>query len=362
VLLEGQKDLRLVVLNACSGGRTSQENAFAGVAQSLVRLGLPAVVAMRRSVSDRAALVLAGRFYTALAEEVPVDTALSEARRGMRTGSDDLEWSTPVLYMRSEGVVIEPTKRLPWRALLAATLSVAVLGAGYWLSTLPDRSTDPACPSPQGLEMPFVKIKPGRFLMGQKGTPVRITKPFCLGRFEVTQGEWKKIMGTLPQQNEEGQDMPVGNVSWNDAQGFLDLLNSREPAAHYRLPTDAQWEYAARAGTSSSYSFGEDKSELRFYGNCSKAGHLTPVGKFRKNPWGLYDMYGNVSEWVADWDGALTEEPAVDPSGPRTGKEKIRRGGSFEYGIRCNSIFHTGTAPDRQNAAYGFRVVRDPVK
>lgn len=376
VLLEGQKELRLVVLNACVGARTSSDNPFAGVAQSLVRLGLPAVVAMRSRVSDRAALAFAGRFYKSLVEALPVDTALSETRRGMHAGSDDLEWSTPVLYMRSEGIVIdsaeemEPTSpgprvrpKPPLRSiLLAATLGITALGGGYWLSTFPDRSTDPACPFPEGLGMPFVKIKPGRFLMGPKGTPVQITRPFCLGRFEVTQEEWKRIMGTLPQQKEEGPDLPVGNVSWNDTQAFLGLLNSREPAAHYRLPTDAQWEYAARAGTSGSYSFGEDKSDLRFYGNCSKAGHLTPVGKFRKNPWGLYDMYGNVSEWVADWDGPLTEEPAVDPPGPRKEKEKIRRGGSFEYGIRCNSIFHTGTAPDRRDEAYGFRVVRDPVK
>jgi formylglycine-generating enzyme required for sulfatase activity len=376
VLLEGQKELRLVVLNACVGARTSSENPFAGVAQSLVRLGLPAVVAMRSRVSDRAALAFAGRFYKSLVEALPVDTALSETRRAMHAGSEDLEWSTPVLYMRSGGIVIdsaeekEPTPPGPrvrpkpplWRVVLAATLGAAALGGGYWLSTLPDRSSDPACPSPKSLEMPFVKIKPGQFLMGPKGKPVKITKPFCLGRFEVTQGEWKKIMGTLPKQKEEGQDLPVGNVSWNDARGFLDLLNSNDPAAHYRLTTEAQWEYAARAGTSGRFSFGGDKWKLRLYGNCSKAGYPTRVGKFWKNPWGLYDMYGNVSEWVADWDGPLTEEPAVDPLGPSTGKEKIRRGGSFEYGARCDSTFRTGTVPDRQNEAYGVRVVRDPVK
>jgi formylglycine-generating enzyme required for sulfatase activity len=361
VLLEGQKDLRLVVLNACSGGKTSQENAFAGVAQSLVRLGLPAVVAMRRVVSDRAALAFAGRFYKALAEEIPIDAALSEARRGMHAGSDDLEWSTPVLYMRSEGVVIGPTTRLPWRALLAATLGVTALSGGYWLSTLPDRSTDPACPSPHGLEMPFVKIKPGRFSMGPKGTPVQITRPFCVGRFEVTQKEWKTIMGFLPGQAKEGNDLPVGNISWNEAQAFLVRLNSREPAAHYRLPTDAQWEYAVRAGTSGRFSFGEDPSELRHYGNCSGAKYPTAGGSFQKNPWGLYDTYGNVSEWVADWYGPLTEEPAVDPQGLRTGQEKTRRGGSFDYTSYCNSTYRTGTPPDRKNKEFGLRVVRDPV-
>jgi formylglycine-generating enzyme required for sulfatase activity len=372
VLLESQEQLRLVVLNACSGAKTSPENAFAGVAQSLVGAGLPAVVAMRCRVSDRAALVFAERFYQALAGELPVDVSLSEARRGMHAGGEDLEWSTPVLYMRSpDGRIFDfmasPTVAGPrWphrRGLLAAALgTAAAVGGAYWASTFPLRSSDPDCPSPPGLDMALVKIQPGRFAMGKNGTPVEITRPFCLGRFEVTQLQWKKIMGTPPRQKKEGDDFPVGNVSWEDAKAFLARLGSRDFAPLYRLPTEAQWEYAARAGTSNRFSFGEDSLELRHYGNCSKAGEPTPVGSFRKNPWGLYDMYGNVSEWVEDWAGPLPIEPAIDPVGPKTGLQKIRRGGSFDYGTHCDSVFRLGSAPDQRAPGYGFRIVRQPVR
>jgi formylglycine-generating enzyme required for sulfatase activity len=386
-VLRKQPQLKLVVLNACEGARAARRDPFAGVAQALIKDGMPAVVAMQFQVTDEAAIAFSRAFYQSLGEGDPVDTAMFEARSVLMSERFETEWGNPVLYMRSPdgrifdlSPVVATADPVPpdghpqtsssteesdnsstYKRLLAATLGAAALGGGYWLSTLPDRSTDPACPSPSGLEMPFTKIEPGRFLMGMKERPVQITRPFCLGRFEVTQGEWKGVMGTLPQQNQEGKDLPVGNVSWNDAQMFIAQLNAREPAAHYRLPTDAQWEYAARAGTSGRFSFGEEKLELRRYANCNKAGHLTPVGSLRKNPWGLYDMYGNVSEWVADWEAPLPKEPAVDPTGPPTGTEKIRRGGSFTNGAYCNSTFRPGTAPDRQSKDFGFRIVRDPV-
>jgi formylglycine-generating enzyme required for sulfatase activity len=385
-VLRKQPLLKLVVLNACEGARAARRDPFAGVAQALIKDGMPAVVAMQFQVTDDAAIAFSRAFYQSLGEGDPVDTAMFEARHVMMSECFETEWGNPVLYMRSpDGRIFdltpvvavetvprpdEPPSPSPWwiragpflrKRLWIAVLGTSLLGGGYWLSTLPDRSTDPACPSPAGLEMSFMKIKPGRFLMGPKKKPVKITRPFCFGRFEVTQGEWKKIMGTLPQQKQEGQDLPVGNVSWNEIQGFLNLLNSSDPAAHYRLPTEAQWEYAARAGTPGRFSFGENPSDLRHYANCSKAGHPTSVGSLGKNPWGLYDMYGNVSEWVSDWKEPLTEVPAVDPEGPRMGTEKVRRGGSFEYGARCDSTFRTSSAPDRHDEEYGFRIVRDSV-
>ncbi|HEY0555876.1 MAG TPA: SUMF1/EgtB/PvdO family nonheme iron enzyme, partial [Thermoanaerobaculia bacterium] len=360
VLFKGQKDLRLVVLNSCVGAKASPENAFAGVAQSLASAGVPAAVAMRRRISDRAALTFAERFYESLAADMPVDPAVSEARSAMHAGGKGLEWSTPVLYMRSETEIVPP--RRPHRALLAAALSLAALGGGgYWVSTQPDRSSDPACPSPPGLEMPFVEIKAGRFSMGVKGRQVEITKPYCLGKFEVTQGEWKKIMGPPLRQAKEGDGLPVGNVSWQDAEAFLTRLNAKEPAAHYRLPTEAQWELAARAGRSSRFSFGDDASELRKYGNCHKAGEPTAGGRFQPNPWGLYDMYGNVAEWVEDWYGPLPDGPGVDPAGPATGVEKIRRGGSFSYSADCDSSIRKGSKPGLRRPDTGFRIVRDPM-
>jgi formylglycine-generating enzyme required for sulfatase activity len=262
--------------------------------------------------------------------------------------------------MRS--VVAIPPQR-HWRQIVAAVLSAVALSAGgYWLSTMPNWSSDLSCPSPPGFDIPMVKIEPGRFSMGAKGHIVEITRPYCLGKFELTQGLWKSILGFLPHQAQDGNDLPVGNVSWNDAEMFISRLAAKDPAAHFRLPTNAQWEYAARAGTSGRYSFGESFSDLELYGNCRKAGHLTPVGHFLANPWGLYDMYGNVSEWVGDWAGTLPDEPTRDPAGPATGTEKIRRGGSFTYSSRCNSTFQVNSKPDRHNEDTGFRIVRDPVR
>ncbi|HEX4495990.1 MAG TPA: CHAT domain-containing protein [Thermoanaerobaculia bacterium] len=363
VLLQRQKNLRLAVLNSCVGAKTSSEDVFAGVAQSLVMGGIPAVVAMRSRISDRAALTFAERFYESLAKALPVDAALGEARQAMYVGGEDLEWSTPVLYMRSAGSVI--TENL-WRALLAAALGAAALAAGtYRVSTLPDRSSDPACPSPPGLDVSFVKIEPEPdrpFAMGTKGLRlVKITHPYCLGKFEVTQSEWKKIMGPPPKQAKEGDDLPVGDVSWNEAEAFLSRLAAKEPAAHYRQATEAEWEYAVRAGTPSRFTFGSDASELRKYGNCHKTGEPTQVGRFQPNPWGLYDMYGNVAEWVADWYGPLSDGSVIDPTGPATGTEKVRRGGSFSYHDDCDSSVRKGSKPDLRRPDTGFRIVRDPV-
>lgn len=368
----GSRELRLVVLNSCKGARTSPENAFAGVAQSLVGAGLPAVVAMRCRVSDRAALLFADRFYNALAEERAVDAALGEARRAMHAEDDTLEWSTPVLYLRSpDGDILglaesasETERRWPRliRRLGAALSAAAALGGAYWVSMLPDRSTDPDCPSPPGLDIPFVKIVPGRFFMGKNGRPVEITRPFCIGRYEVTQAQWKKVLGALPGQTMEGDSLPVDHVSWNDAAEFSRRLAAKEPVARYRLPAEAQWEYAARAGTSGRFSFAGELARLNSYGNCSKSGKPTPVGQLRPNPWGLFDMYGNVSEWVEDWDGILPDESVVDPTGPVQGAEKIRRGGSFVNGVQCNSLVRHGSAPDQRSTGFGFRIVRDPLK
>jgi formylglycine-generating enzyme required for sulfatase activity len=373
VVLGSPKQLRLVVLNSCQGARTSPGNAFAGVAQSLVGAGVPAVVAMRCRVSDPAALLFADRFYTALAEGQAVDASLGEARRAMHADADTLEWSTPVLYLRSpDGSIFDflapfPASARNWPRLSrwagAALGAAAALGGAYWVSTFPNLSTDPDCPSPPGLAIPFVKIRPGRFLMGEKkGKPVEITHPFCLGKFEVTQAAWKQVMGTLTHQRRDGASLPVGNVSWNETKEFCRRLGAKDPAALYRLPTEAQWEYAARAGTSNRFSFDGETAALPAYGNCSKASVPVRVGSLQPNPWGLYDMYGNVSEWVEDWEGELPDGRAVDPTGPENGTKKVRRGGSFDYGIHCDSVYRRASLPERRSPGFGFRIVRDPIK
>lgn len=377
----------LVVLNACEGGRAGPEDPFAGVAQRLIQEGIPAVIAMQTKIADKAAMTFSQSFYEALAESHPVERAVFEARQALFSERFGTEWGNPVLYMRSSTGKIfnlplplapelaapdaaprpsSNTKnnaniKIKLRGLWAAALTAATLGGGYLALTIPDRSSDPACPSPKGLDIPFVKVEPGEFLMGKDQRPVRISRAFCMSRFEITQGQWKAVMGLVPDQMTRGDDLPVGNVSWLDAQRFLAKLNFKARGTHYSLPTEAQWEYAARAGTPGRFSFDGVETDLPKYGNCGKSGRLTPVGSFRKNPLGLYDMYGNVSEWVADWDGPLPESPVVDPTGPVTGTEKVRRGGSFDYEKYCDSVYRSSSKPGTRNEAYGFRIVRDSI-
>jgi formylglycine-generating enzyme required for sulfatase activity len=407
-ILRRQPALRLVVLNACEGARGAREDPFSGVAQQLVHGQIPAVVAMQFRIADDAAISFSRRFYQSLAEGMPVDAAVSEGRLELATERFEVEWGNPVLYMRAQDgqIFVLPSsareasstdvERAPragpvrrwvlagvarrWgvravAAALALAVGTVALSVGYrsladWISRVPE--TD--CPSPPGLSMAFAKIEPGIFTMGtdQSGDEaahqVTITKPFCIGRFEVTQGQWKKVMGGLPQLKFSGSDLPVGNVSWHDAQAFIAVLNLLDAKAHYRLPTEAQWEYAAHAGTEGRFSFGDDPRDLVKYGNCKPRGvsdgyeGLAPVGSFHRNPWGLYDMYGNVSEWVEDWRAPYPSGAATtDPTGPLTGEVKVRRGGSLNYTYYCDSTYRSSSKPETRNEAFGFRLVRDPV-
>jgi formylglycine-generating enzyme required for sulfatase activity len=393
-ILKRQPALRLVVLNACEGGRAAREDPFTGVAQQLVHGQIPAVVAMQFRIADEAAIVFSRRFYQSLAEGMPVDAAVSEARLELAAEHFETEWGNPVLYMRATDgqIFVLPSAESEspprseslegvgrWVLGALAAIFVLVFGATWlirrdWSSPAwPVPLSDADCPSPPGLPMAFVKIQPGIFTMGtdQSGDEpahqVTITKPFCIGRFEVTKGQWKKVMGGLPHLKSSGSDLPVGNVSWHDAQAFIAVLNRLDVEAHYRLPTEAQWEYAAHAGTEGRFSFGDDPGELVKYGNCKPRGvsdgyeGLAPVGSFRRNPWGLYDMYGNVSEWVEDWR-APYPPGAVDPTGPLTGEVKVRRGGSLSYTYYCDSTYRSSSKPGTRNEAFGFRLVREPVK
>lgn len=367
---------RLVVLNACEGGRAGQDDPFNGVAQRLVREGVAAVVAMQFKVSDKAALVFSEAFYEVFAQGAPVDHAVYEGRLALLAEEFEAEWGTPVLYLRSPNVQLTfpdrqtevgpppPNGSRKGRLMKVGAIGggiIGVIGGAYWGLSFPVTTSNPACPSPPELGMSFVRIEPGEFLMGREGRRVKITQPFCMSRFEITQEQWKKVTGLLPDQATEGKDLPVGNVSWLDIQDFLAKLSRRDQGTQYGLPTEAQWEYAARAGTSGQFNFEGGEKDLSYYANCQKSGKLTPVGSFRENLWGLYDMYGNVSEWVADWDGPLLDGAAVDPIGPPAGTEKVRRGGSFEYEKRCDSVFRSSSKPGTRKEAYGFRIVRDPI-
>ena len=155
-------------------------------------------------------------------------------------------------------------------------------------------------------------------------------------------------------------------VSWNDVQEFIKRLNVREGHSRYRLPTEAEWEYAARAGTSTAYSFGDDANELErfaWYGEDFASGSTHPVRHKAANPWGAYDMHGNVWEWVQDWYGEhyYADSPARAPQGPPTGEKRVVRGGSWHQSATSwRSAFRRQYDPDYRGISIGFRLALSP--
>jgi len=223
--------------------------------------------------------------------------------------------------------------------------------------------------------MEFVLIPAGEFKMGlQSGErsyryderpvhTVTIEKAYYLGKYEVTQKQWREVMGTNPSYS-KGDNLPVETVSWNDVQEFVKKLNEKEGTDKYRLPSEAEWEYAARAGTTTRYSFGNDESDLGNYAwyldNSGNWTHL--VGQKQPNPWGLYDMYGNVWELVQDryhsnYDGAPTDGSAWEDS---SNSDRIFRGGCiFNFAWICQSVFRGVCDHGHRDPAIGFRLHKE---
>ncbi|MBF0461380.1 MAG: formylglycine-generating enzyme family protein [Magnetococcales bacterium] len=220
--------------------------------------------------------------------------------------------------------------------------------------------------------MAFVEIPAGQFEMGthqarhtseDESPPHRVhfSQPFCLGKQEVTQGQWEAIMGQNPSRF-KGTDHPVERVSWRDAQEFIRLLNVREGVTGYRLPTEAEWEYAARAGTTTAYYWGNTSQEIEKFAwhedNASGSTHA--VGTVQPNGWGLYDMAGNVSEWCQDWYQSqyYATSPEENPSGPAEGVLRIQRGGSWnDEPEEVRSAFRGHMDPGNRNNHAGLRLV-----
>ena len=219
--------------------------------------------------------------------------------------------------------------------------------------------------------MEFVFIPAGSFMMGADdpdfpfpdGVPqhkVIISKSFYLGKYEVTQAQWETVMGDNPSAFQDPNN-PVEMVGWDDAYEFIRHLNAHEGHSRYRLPTEAEWEYAARAGTDASYFFGYVEKKLSGYawyqGNSAQMTH--PVGQKQPNAWGLHDVYGNVWEWVQDWHGAdyYTYSPEIDPTGPLTEKYRAYRGGSWDSNAQiCQSALRGYGSPDYREGHLGFRL------
>ena len=230
---------------------------------------------------------------------------------------------------------------------------------------------------PGGAEMEFVWIEPGVFQMGGSDSDevpvheVEISKGFYLGKYEITQGQWEAVMGETPWSGEdyvqEHPSHPAVYISWEDVQTFIGRLNAAAGDSLYRLPTEAEWEYACRAGTTTFFSFGNDVSELTDYAwydaNALHVGeeYAHAVGLKLPNAWGLYDMHGNVLEWVQDWYGEdyYNSSPRVDPLGPYSGTGRVIRGGAFGNDVRIVRSSYRGIfSPGGRHSYVGARLVR----
>ena len=227
--------------------------------------------------------------------------------------------------------------------------------------------------------MTFVLIPAGRFMMGspenepkrdndEKQHRVTITQDYYMQTTEVTQGQWKAVMGNNPSSFKDCGDVcPVESVSWNDVQSFMKKLNRMDSGYSYRLPTEAEWEYAARAGTTTPFAFGNCLStdDENYDGNypltgCTKGQYrrkTISVGSLRKNPWGLYDMHGNVYEWCQDWYGQYPTGSVTNPTGPTTGSYRVIRGGSWnDFARYCRSALRNRLDPVYAFDYLGFRL------
>jgi formylglycine-generating enzyme required for sulfatase activity len=264
------------------------------------------------------------------------------------------------------------------------TLVKAQAGSNVW--------SDPSAPTPgqrfyRAVSVPvpadtnLVFIPPGMFTMGSPTnevdrdpsedpqTTVTISRGFWMGKYEVTQWEYWSVMGNNPSSFTASLKHPVESVTWSDATNYCAKLTQRERVAGriatnsvYRLPTEAEWEYACRAGTTTRFSHGDDPgytnltSYAWYTGNAAEMTHA--VGQKLPNPWGLYDMHGNVWEWCQDWHGAYPGGSVIDPQGPLSGTDHIFRGGGwFHSAKRSRSAQRFIGAPEESYDGLGFRVV-----
>jgi formylglycine-generating enzyme required for sulfatase activity len=262
----------------------------------------------------------------------------------------------------------------PFLRLIAALLVWLTLACGSRLpAQAPGEGRKPGAIYTGKLGMKFAWIPPGTFLMGsspdEKGHhqnetqhKVTLTKGIWMSVYPVTMEQWKKVMGKYPSGLVRGGDYPVVSVSWKDCQEFMKKLGVGE-GQQYRLPTEAEWEYACRAGTITEFNTGNGEEALNKAGwylrNSGDMPH--PVGQKAPNAWGLYDMHGNVWQWCADWYGPYPNGAVTDPTGSKTGTLRVMRGGAWLYlPIHCRTAYRAFVAPDRQFNNGGFRVVLVP--
>jgi formylglycine-generating enzyme required for sulfatase activity len=234
------------------------------------------------------------------------------------------------------------------------------------------------------VDLDMLYVEPGTFTMGSPTTEtgrqanetehnVSLTQGFYLGKYEVTQAQYEAVMtgntdslSATPSQWPNNPNRPVEKVSWDDVQIFLTRLNAQQsgniPAGWaYVLPTEAQWEYACRAGTTTAYSWGNTIATSNANYSSSGLSQTSDAGNYAANPWGFFDMHGNVYEWTADWYGSYGSGAQTDPEGPASGSARVRRGGSWNLdGTILRSAYRSNYAPSYRSSDLGFRVALVP--
>jgi formylglycine-generating enzyme required for sulfatase activity len=241
------------------------------------------------------------------------------------------------------------------------------------------------CLSTNSIGMSFRRIASGTFMMGTSGSgpspflsetqhSTTITRDFCIGTCQVTQSQYSRVMKDNPScfhgdgTRFDSSNHPIENVSWFQAYAFCHFLSAlpeeKKSGCVYRLPTEAEWEYACRAGSNTKYSFGDDVAMLDQAGwsGRNSAGRTAQVGQKTPNAWGVYDMHGNVLEWCRDWYAPYSSQACVDPIGPPTGYGRVFRGGSWDLAAQwCGSAFRSMNHPAYRMNNLGFRVVMNCV-
>lgn len=287
-----------------------------------------------------------------------------------------------------------------WLAL-GGVVMLSVVLLGYALNrgkdATPDNGTAPVTTAsakpadytatlPNGVKLEMVAIPAGTFQMGSTNGgsdekpvhSVRLTQPFLLGRYEVTQAQWRAVMGTTIEQQRDkcsqqynttcnlygtGDNYPMYYVSWDEVQEFIKRLNAGSGGGGYRLPTEAEWEYAARAGSGGDYGNVGGRAgalaEMGWYdGNSGNASHA--IGQKKANDWGLYDMHGNVWEWCSDWYGDYSSDAVTNPTGAAAGSDRVYRGGSWNStATYARAAYRFYNTPDSRGSV-GFRLARTP--
>lgn len=290
----------------------------------------------------------------------------------MANGSEEMRNLAPLIHLVAMGVALGLGVLPGGTGVLAAGEEDAVVAVRRQAEAAQaiGRPVELRVPLADGVEISFRLIPPGVFPQGRRTT--RITQPFYIGTHEVTQAQWQAVMGDNPSYFKDHDDSPrrpVERVSWNDITGrFLPAMqNHALPGTRFRLPSEAEWEHACRAGTRTPWAFGDRITpELA---NIADAGlrQTVCVGSYPANAWGLHDMHGNVSEWCSDWFDAdyyarrAPEQDPVNLTMPKYGRRRVMRGGSWaneSYNTRSVER-HLEHLPDYRNLTAGFRLVLD---